>query len=159
MNVPLYPYTSDDVYLWAFEEVVPPLLASFRPDVLVTQLGIDSHYKDPITHLALTVQGFSRAVQGFSQLAPAKWLALGGGGYDLHAVARAWTAAYGVMIGQEFPDEIPGSYRTKHGVSTLSDTDVPLFAEQVAGETRTFAESSVSAVHRLVYPAYGISLA
>jgi acetoin utilization protein AcuC len=159
VNVPLYPYTSDDVYHWAFDETVPRLIEAFRPDVLVTQLGIDSHVRDPITHLAVTVQGFSRTVRELAKIAPAKWLALGGGGYDLQAVARAWTAAYGVMIGQEFPDEVPGSYWEKHGVSTLSDTDVPLFAEQVTRETQTFAESSVSAVHRLVYPAYGISLA
>ena len=63
VNVPLYPYTTDDVYLWALGEVVPPLLAAFRPDVLVTQLGIDSHYEDPITHLALTVQGFGHGAR------------------------------------------------------------------------------------------------
>ena len=156
VNVPLYPYTSDEVYLWAFEEVVPPLLASFRPDVLVTQLGIDSHYKDPITHLALTVQGFSQAVQRFSQLAPAKWLALGGGGYDLHAVARAWTLAYGVMSGQEFSDEIPASYRDRYDVHALPDPDEPAIDDSVKRDVRTFAEASVQAVHRLIFPAHGV---
>ena len=156
VNVPLYPYTSDEVYLWAFEEVVPPLLAVFRPDALVTQLGIDSHYKDPITHLALTVQGFSQAVAGFSRSAPAKWLALGGGGYDLHAVARAWTLAYGVMSGQEFPDEIPASYRDRYDVRTLSDADEPSIEDSVKRDARTFAEASVQAVHRLIFPAHGV---
>ena len=156
VNVPLYPYTSDEVYLWAFEEVVPPLLGVFRPDVLVTQLGIDSHYKDPITHLALTVQGFSQAVTGFSRSAPAKWLALGGGGYDLHAVARAWTLAYGVMSGQEFPDEIPASYRDRYDVHTLADADVPSIDDSVTKDSRNFAEASVQAVQRLIFPAHGI---
>ena len=156
VNVPLYPYTSDEVYLWAFEEVVPPLLTVFRPDVLVTQLGIDSHYKDPITHLALTVQGFSNAVASLSRLAPDKWLALGGGGYDLHAVARAWTLAYGVMSDQEFPDEIPASYRDRHDVRTLADADVPAIDDSVIQDSRTFAEASVQAVQRLIFPAHGI---
>ncbi len=78
VNVPLYPYTGDELYLWAFRQVVPPLLEAFDPDVLVTQLGIDTHYRDPITHLALTVQGFGEVVAEFPGLAP-KWLALGGG--------------------------------------------------------------------------------
>ena len=156
VNVPLYPYTSDEVYLWAFEEVVPPLLAAFRPDVLVTQLGIDSHYKDSITHLALTVQGFSQAVTGLSQTAPSKWLALGGGGYDLHAVARAWTLAYGVMSGQEFPDEIPASYRDRYDVITLADAEGPPIDDAVKRDARTFAEASVQVVQRLIFPLHGV---
>ena len=42
VNLPLYPYTSDDDYVEAFRLVVPPLIEAFAPDVLVTQLGIDS---------------------------------------------------------------------------------------------------------------------
>ena len=92
--------------MWVFRETVTPLVESFRPDAIVTQLGIDSHYKDPITHLALTVQGFGSIVGQFVSMAP-KWLALGGGGYDLQAVARAWTIAYGVMSEQKFSDYLP----------------------------------------------------
>ena len=156
VNVPLYPYTSDDVYHWAFSETVPRLIEAFRPDVLVTQLGIDSHVRDPITHLSLTVQGFGRTVGELARLAPDKWLALGGGGYDVQAVARAWTTAYAVMSEQALSDDIPVLYREQHGVSTLGDTDLPEVAESVARETKTFAESSVSAMHGLVYPLHGI---
>ena len=156
VNLPLYPYTSDKVYEWAFNEVVPPLLEAFQPDALVTQLGIDSHYLDPITHLALTVQGFGRTVAELARLAPAKWLALGGGGYDLQAVARAWTAAYGVMSEQEFSNDIPESYRDRHAVATLNDAEEPATGESVEKDTRTFAETSVEAVHRLIFPTHGI---
>ena len=155
VNLPLYPHTTDEVYLWSFREIVPPLLEAFRPDVLVTQLGIDSHYLDPITHLALTVQGFGEAVAEFPRFAP-KWLALGGGGYDLQAVARAWTTAYGIMSAQDFPDEIPESYRDAHGVSSLSDTDDVPVTEAVRRDAKVFAESSVQAVRRIVFPAHGL---
>ena len=67
-----------------------------QPDALVLQLGIDSHRTDPLTHLALTVQGFTRAVSRLLPLAP-RVVALGGGGYDLPNVARAWTAAWAAM--------------------------------------------------------------
>ena len=158
VNLPLYPYTTDEVYLWAFREIVPPLVEAFRPDALVAQLGIDSHYRDPITHLALTVQGFGQAVSELQRLAP-KWLALGGGGYDLQAVARAWTLAYGIMSGQEFPEEIPSSYRDRHGGSTLSDTEEPPITEAVRKDARAFAESSVQAVQRLIFPTHGLNSA
>ena len=70
VNVPLYPYTGDETYHWVFEQVVLPLLDAFRPDVLVSQLGIDSHYRDPITHLALTTQGFGRGRRRVLQQGP-----------------------------------------------------------------------------------------
>ena len=156
VNVPLYPYTGDEVYLWALREVVPPLLEAFRPDVTVTQLGIDTHVLDPITHLVLTVQGFAEAVRELSRWAP-RWLALGGGGYDLQAVARAWTLAYGVMSGQDFPDEIPTAYRDTYGVDTLRDPGGAPVDDTVERDSRTFAEASVQAVRSLIFPSHGLS--
>ena len=158
VNLPLYPYTSDEVYLWAFKEVVPPLVQAFRPDVVVTQLGIDSHFRDPITHLALTVQGFGQVVSELAGMAP-KWLALGGGGYDLQAVARAWTTAYGIMSEQELPDPIPDAYRESHRVSTLSDADEPPVTDDVRKDTKIFAENSVQAVQRVIFPTHGLRAA
>ncbi len=156
VNVPLYPYTGDETYFWVFEQVVLPLLDAFRPDVLVSQLGIDSHYRDPITHLALTTQGFGKVVAEFSGKAP-KWLALGGGGYDLQAVARSWTLAYGVMSEQDLDDEIPGSYRTKYGVETLPDAEeLPDIVHKAQNDAKTFAEASVGAVQGLIFPTHGI---
>lgn len=156
VNLPLYPYTSDEVYLWAFREVVPPLIQAFRPDVLVTQLGIDSHYRDPITHIALTVQGFAEAVTELARVSPGRWLALGGGGYDLQAVARAWTLAYGVMSEQSFPEEVPQPYRERYGVTGLRDPEELPIQESVKNDTRTFAENSVAAVQRLIFPTHGL---
>ena len=155
INVPLYPFTSDDLYLWAFREVVPPLIEAFRPDVLVTQLGIDSHFNDPITHLALTVQGFGQVVNEFPQMA-SRWVALGGGGYDLQAVARAWTVAYSIMSEQGFPDQLPPSYRERHGVSTLADHGDLGIKDNVRKDARVFAENSVETVKRLVFPTHGL---
>ena len=79
VNIPLYPYTEDEPYLWAFREVVPPLVRAFAPDVLVTQLGIDSYHSDPITHLQLTSRGYVEVIREFAKLG-LPWLALGGGG-------------------------------------------------------------------------------
>ena len=156
VNVPLYPYTGDETYYWVFEQVVLPLLDAFRPDVLVSQLGIDSHYRDPITHLALTTQGFGKVVAEFSGKAP-KWLALGGGGYDLQAVARSWTLAYGVMSEQNLDDAIPEPYRKKYGVETLPDTEqLPDIVQKAQADAKTFAEASVGAVQGLIFPTHDI---
>ena len=73
VNLPLQPFTDDAVYLAAFEAVVPPLAGAFKPDALVIQLGIDSHRTDPLTHLALTVQGFAAARETAPPPRPGWW--------------------------------------------------------------------------------------
>lgn len=156
INLPLYPYTSSSVYEWAFVETVPRLIESYSPDVLVTQLGVDSHANDPLTHLLMTVQGFTRVVEICDSWGIPKWMALGGGGYDLQAVARAWTSAYGIMIGQNLPDEIPQPYGKKYGVPTLFDTDIDLEEKLSRLPIRSYAEESVSSLKKLIYPKHGI---
>ena len=156
VNMPLYPYTTDEVYLWALREVAMPLLHRFRPDALVTQLGIDSHFRDPITHLALSVQGHAAAVQELASLGARKWLAVGGGGYDLQAVARAWAMDFAVMSEQNLPAGIPQDYAARYGVSTLRDVEeLPIQADMIS-DARTFAEAGAQSVQRLVFSALGL---
>jgi len=112
VNLPFPPNTDDEVYVWAFEEIVPPLIHAFRPDVVVTQLGVDSFYNDPLTTLQLSMYGFEKVVRRIKELAP-RWVALGGGGYDVSNVVRAWTLAWAVMNGIELNDELPKSYLEK----------------------------------------------
>jgi len=158
VNLPLHPYTGDEVYLRAFREVVPPLLEAFAPDVVVTHLGIDSYYRDPITHLGLTIQGFAEAVSDLADTAP-KWLALGGGGYDVYAVARAWTAAYAIMLDTQLPDAIPDSYTERHGVTTLWDhDDMSEFAPHQQ-KASSFADESILELQREVFPVHGLRMA
>ena len=109
VNLPFPPYTDDGIYCWAFEEIVPPLIDAFRPDVVVTQLGVDTFYNDPLTNLHLSMDGFEKVVRRIKSLAP-QWVALGGGGYDVSNVARAWTLAWAIMNGIELKDELPEAY-------------------------------------------------
>jgi acetoin utilization protein AcuC len=105
INVALPPYTDDRAYTNAFDAVVPPLLARFKPDVLVTQQGIDSHFTDPLTHLQLSTRAREHVVRAFRGF-ELPWVAMGGGGYDLDAVARGWSIEYLVMLGAPIPEEL-----------------------------------------------------
>ena len=155
VNVPLYPYTEDDLYLWAFREVVLPLIRGFAPDILVTQMGIDSYHTDPLTHLQVTSRGFTAAVSEFYNLG-LPWLALGGGGYDLGAVARCWTLAYGIMLGEEWPDRIPPHFAGENQLSRLRDTVETEVPAEVRDDARRMAEESVAAIKRDVFPVHGL---
>ena len=109
VNLPFPPLTGDEIYLWAFEEVVPELIHAFQPDVVVTQLGVDTFYDDPLTNLHLSIRGYERVLKRIKDLA-SRWVALGGGGYNISNVARAWTLAWGVMNGIELNEVLPESY-------------------------------------------------
>ncbi len=149
VNVPLLPYTDDAAYLAAFDGAVLPLAEQFAPDVLVTQLGIDTHYQDPLTHLALTTHGYAALVRAFHDLG-VPWVAMGGGGYNVHTVARAWTLAYGIMGELEFADEIPASYAGRHGARWLHDRGGPRLDPQAAARARTHAERQVAVLQEMI---------
>ncbi len=102
-NLPFVPYTWDEPWLEAFEKVVPALLRKFKPTVLVTQDGCDSHHLDPLAHLANTTRIWPRVGRTFHDLAhelcEGRWLALGGGGYAIYEVVpRAWTLLFAEMV-------------------------------------------------------------
>ena len=51
INVPLPANTGDAAWLEALSTIVPRAVADFAPDVLVTQLGCDTHATDPLAQL------------------------------------------------------------------------------------------------------------
>ncbi len=106
INVPMLPGTDDTVFWEGFLAVVPPLIEKFKPDVIVSQLGTDSFLNDPLALLELTTNGFCKVINYLIRHAPA-WMALGGGGYDLSNVARAWTLAWAIMNGVDLPADLP----------------------------------------------------
>lgn len=113
VNIPLPPSADDELFVYAFSNIVPPLIEKFKPDVVVSQLGVDSLYSDPLTHLNLTNNGFCEVVRKIKEISP-KWIALGGGGYDIVGVAKAWTLAWAIMNDVDIPDEIPEQFVAKY---------------------------------------------
>jgi acetoin utilization protein AcuC len=158
INLPFPPNTDDEVYVWAFEEIVPPLIHAFRPDVVVTQLGVDSFYGDPLTNLQLSMFGFEKVVRRIKELAP-RWVALGGGGYDVSNVARAWTLAWAVMNGIELGDELPESYLEKAervGIHEKELRDRPKLSSGSRNKgIRMEAERIVDYLKKMVFPRVG----
>lgn len=94
-NIPVDAFTEDeswlDVYITAFEEIAE----FFKPDIILTQNGADAHYLDPLTHLSGTMRLFREIPKLAHKIAhkycDGKWIAVGGGGYDIwRVVPRAW---------------------------------------------------------------------
>jgi acetoin utilization protein AcuC len=153
INVPLLPGAGDEAYDEAFESVVLPAVELFRPDALVTQLGTDAVLGDLLANLRMSLHGFERAVERFRGVG-VLWLALGGGGYDVANVVRAWTLAWAAMLDERLPDEIPSSWATSaaaRGVTASrlrGSSDAPPTADRVMEALR----KSVESIRRTVFP-------
>lgn len=166
-NVALPPLTHDAPYRAAFERVVPPLVESFRPDILVTQLGCDTHATDPLAHLALVTGTYRFLARAFHDLAHAvcggRWLALGGGGYQLYTVVpRAWTIYLAEIAGTDLPEEIPQEWKETAraaGAERVPDalTDPPLPLPTQADEAAEEAVRAAEETARRVFTFHGIS--
>lgn len=117
VNVALPPGTGDAAWLRAFHSVVPPLLRAFNPEILVSQHGCDSHVLDPLAHLSLSVDAQRTSYDSIHDLAHeicgGKWVALGGGGYELvDVVPRAWTHLTAIAAHRPIPldAEVPQAW-------------------------------------------------
>lgn len=138
INVPLPPFTDDAAYLWAFEEIVPASLDQFQADIVVTQLGVDTHYRDPLAQMMLSTSAHEALYKLLDQYSP-RWLALGGGGYAVDVVPRSWALAFARMSGARLPDELPPDYREQFGGQWLRDREVA----EIDGSTRERVMSQV----------------
>jgi acetoin utilization protein AcuC len=129
INVALPAFTDDPAYVRAFDEVVPPLLERFGPDVLVTQQGIDPHFTDPLTNLLLSTRAREHVVRWFAN-SPYTWTAMGGGGYALDAVRRTWAMEFLIMLGAPIPEELHDADPPRHTaayrkvIDELTDTAI-----------------------------------
>jgi acetoin utilization protein AcuC len=120
VNVPLEPYTDDSSWISCFEAVVPEVLRAFGPDVILSQNGCDGHRLDPLTHLSATTRLYEHVPQRMHDLAhelcEGRWVATGGGGYDIwRVVPRAWTALWTAVSHQELPEKVSEDWLSKWG--------------------------------------------
>jgi acetoin utilization deacetylase AcuC-like enzyme len=59
LNIPLPPNTSEEGFLYALKNIVMPILAEFKPDLIINSAGQDNHYSDPITNMNFSAQGYA----------------------------------------------------------------------------------------------------
>jgi acetoin utilization protein AcuC len=111
VNIPMPMYAGDEEYRRAFEEIVPLLFDWFKPQAVVAQLGVDTHYSDPLTTLNMTLAGYTYLVRRIIELtrlhAGGRLLALGGGGYNMEVVPVAFASVLHLMRGEPLPEYLP----------------------------------------------------
>src|SRR6058998_3295523 len=104
VNIPFSSGCGDTSYLAAHDRVVEPIVEQFRPDVVLMSLGIDAHYRDPLTSLVLSSPGYVELVARSAALATrlcGNRLAVAlEGGYHLDALGEVFTGVVGHFRGR-----------------------------------------------------------
>ena len=95
LNIPMPPGADDEDFFKVWEQA-EKFLHNAKPDFIVMHCGADSLAGDPITHLK-----YSKAAHAFAatrlcaiadEFSKGRLLAVGGGGYNLDNLAKAWCA-------------------------------------------------------------------
>nr|MBA2288393.1 acetoin utilization protein AcuC [Ktedonobacteraceae bacterium] len=139
VNMPLEPFTEDASYIEVIEHLLPPLVVSFAPDVIVSEHGCDTHAWDPLTHLELTMRGIQAQIKMAHHLAhtycQGRWVALGGGGYDPYRVVpRAWSMVWAEMAELPLPEQLPEAWIARWRPAWLAMEEREMAAQQLMGK-------------------------
>jgi len=171
VNVALPAGTGDAGWLRAFHAVVPPIVRSFGPQLLVSQHGCDSHRDDPLANLELSIDAQRVAHAAIHALAHevsgGRWLCTGGGGYEhVHVVPRTWTHLLFEAAGAPLDPAtaIPQTWR--EFVSWTTSQNAPEWMTEGAPGTFVDYESghnpadpvdrAIMATRKAVFPHYGL---
>src|SRR5664279_686274 len=172
VNIALPAGTSDAAWLRAFHAVVPGVVRAFRPEVLVTQHGADSHREDPLADLNLSIDGQRTSYEALRELAESvtdgRWLALGGGGYSpARVVPRAWTHLLAIVSGHDIDPATPlplawlqraaaASPDTPLPVDMSDGTPHPVAFRPWDGDVELPIDRAIMDTRSVVYPLYGL---
>jgi len=172
VNVALPAGTGDAGWLRAFHAVVPPMIREFRPEILFSQHGADSHRLDPLADLMLSVDGQRAAHAALHSLAHevcgGRWVAVGGGGYDVvQVVPRSWTHLLAVATGDPLPaaTTVPDGWRKLVATrsrqappTSMGDGEEPSYVawEPGEGDADSPLDRAVTATRRAVWPLHGL---
>lgn len=146
LNIPLNCFADDEVFLFLFNNIFPPIIEKFNPDVTVAQIGVDMMSTDPLTHLRLTNNSYVEAVRIIKERSN-RLIAFGGGGYNPDNIAKGYTLAWAVLNDIDTDDyysaTLGGTFMGSQELSVSSLKDMNLF---VSGPEKEIAQKEAERI-------------
>jgi acetoin utilization protein AcuC len=109
LNVPLERGTNGEAYLDAFDRLVEPAVRRYQPEIILVQVGADSHAADPLVRLRLDLPDFRALAERVTALADdlcgGRIVGVAGGGYAPEHVARCWAVWLATLSGAWSADD------------------------------------------------------
>ncbi|KAL1762393.1 hypothetical protein FB107DRAFT_268173 [Schizophyllum commune] len=139
LNFPLRDGITDDNYKSVFEPVIRSVMETYDPSAVVLQCGTDSLSGDKLGCFNLSMRGHANCVK-FVKSFNKPLLLLGGGGYTMRNVSRAWAYETGLAAGVELQPEIPVNeyyeyfgpdYQLDVKSSNAEDLNTPAYLDRV----------------------------
>lgn len=105
INVPAPPFSGDEGYLRAFEQILAPAARRFAPELIILSAGFDGHWRDPLANIQLSVTGYAQQVQFVMDLADelcdGKLVCALEGGYDLEVLPHCILSTLRLLSGSD----------------------------------------------------------
>jgi len=92
INCPVPPGSGDELWLGLVEQLVLPVVAAYRPQLILLSAGFDAHVDDPLAECTVSDAGFEAMARAIREIAERFSVPVGlllEGGYNVDALARS----------------------------------------------------------------------
>lgn len=161
-NIPLDAFTEDESWIEAYTVALQEVANFFKPDVILTQNGADAHYLDPLTHLSSTMKTYREIPRIAHKIAhefcDGRWIAVGGGGYDIwRVVPRAWALIWLEMTENSncsgvLPSDWIDKWQQLSPVGLPREWDDPADLYPPIPRKQEISEKNAQTVEKALYP-------
>jgi len=129
INVPMPRLSGQEAYRLVFEEIVGPVVAEFKPEIIIRNGGSDTHVADKLTDLGMEVSGFrmiGEKVREMADVCEGRVVDLIGSGYNREVLPYCWLGLIAGLTGIDvaleepaLPPDWPGEDRSLKDIRSV----------------------------------------
>ena len=110
VNIPFTSGCGDESFRIAYDDLIEPVVREYKPEAILVSLGIDAHYRDPLTGLSLSSPGYVDLMTWSAELAKElcgnRLVVVLEGGYHLQALAEVYAGVVARLQGRRIDLEL-----------------------------------------------------